>query len=193
MINGFANRRLNPLGYTRFADLFQSAIPNPKSQIKLARTTGLEPAIFSLKGWRLNHLPTSSKCARRDLNSQPVEFKSTASCQIGLRAPKSLILAVGCSPTTFGFWNQRLLPNWATRAYEVGILLNPQSQIPNPKSSWWTERDSNPYEKFAELLCCLVTSSARKIGVEGGIFTRTSLVLTRQVEPCASHHSATST
>ncbi len=40
MIGGFADRRLYPLGYARF--------------LNLARTTGLEPAIFSLKGWRLN-------------------------------------------------------------------------------------------------------------------------------------------
>jgi hypothetical protein len=37
-----------------------------------------------------------------------------------------------------------------------------QSKTRNPKSNWWTERDSNPYEKCAGLLCCQITSSARK-------------------------------
>ncbi len=67
------------------------------------RTTGLEPAIFSLKGWRLNQFAYVLKYARRDLNSQPVEFKSTASAKLGYAHLKNLILAVGFEPTTFGF------------------------------------------------------------------------------------------
>jgi hypothetical protein len=72
-------------------------------------------------------------------------------------------------------------------------IRNPKSKIPS--CTWWTERDSNSYEKFAKLLCCRITSSARnKIGVEGGNFTRTSLVLTKPHPLCASLSvSATST
>ena len=110
----------------------KSQITNPKSKIEM-RTTGFEPAIFSLKGWRLNRFAYVLKCARRDLNSQQIGFKPTASCQIGLRAP------IEC-----GMQNA-----------ECGIeILNPHSAFRIPHSDWWTERDSNPYKKFARLLCC---------------------------------------
>ena len=59
MINGFADRRLCPLGYARnlildfgLPILDWRLIRNPKSEIG-KRTTGLEPAISNLKGWRL--------------------------------------------------------------------------------------------------------------------------------------------
>ena len=62
--------------------------------------------------------------------------------------------------------------------------------------NWWTERDSNPYEKFAGLLCCQLHYQPEKNGVEDGILTRTSHVLTKPLHLKAlrvSFHSATST
>jgi hypothetical protein len=58
MIDGFADRRLCPLGYARslisgfgfrISDLFQFEITNHQSQNEVVRTAGLEPAIVSLK------------------------------------------------------------------------------------------------------------------------------------------------
>lgn len=41
-------------------------------------------------------------------------------------------------------------------------------QIQNPKSKWWIGRDSNPYRKFAGLLCCQVTLPTRNLVSKAG-------------------------
>ena len=103
--------------------------------------------------------------SRLDLNQQPSVFETDASCRIGLR-----------EPTDFGFW---ILDFGLDSGNRFNFLPNRKSKIKNRKSIWWTERDSNPYEKFAAAFMLSVTSSARKSGVEDGTFTRTSHVLTK--------------
>ena len=49
---------------------------------------------------------------------------------------------------------------------------NSQSEITNPKSNWWIGRDSNPYRKFAGLLCCQLHHQPKKYSADGEIRTR---------------------
>ena len=94
---------------------------------------------------------------------------------------KTAASAVGLhAPTDFRFL---ILDFRLESENKFNSLANRKSQIKNRKSIWWTERDSSLYEKFAAASMLSVTSSARKSGVEDGIFTRTSHVLTKL---CAS-------
>lgn len=83
MKKAFAELCLEPLGYTRVRKGKGEGMKDKNKERKipilsplsfrlhpfgLARTTGFEPAISNLKGWRLSRFAYVLKCARKDSN-----------------------------------------------------------------------------------------------------------------------------
>ena len=117
MMIGFADQRLNPLGYARESitnyELLERTfvIRNLKFVIEyLVRTTGLEPAQTELKVQVLLPIcirPHKKKYARKDSNFQLADFKSTASAVWATHAQEIFDFRLGifdcCGMPSVGF------------------------------------------------------------------------------------------
>ena len=94
----------------------------------------------------------------KDSNFHKTVLKTVASCRLG--------------------YTRRLNAEFGMMSAEWMVVLIPHFAFRVPHSNWWTERDSNPYRKFAGLPCCqLHHQPERKIGTDGEIRTHIILFL----------------